>query len=281
MAKIECNKITAQAKVLFWNSQVQNEIQSPTDLTKAWKIVKRLKNTYNPSLTPLIHNNRTFSSDEEKANLLAETFAATKTKHNIPSPIPKYIASEEAKPKYQDPQPSPLDHHSPINLPFSISELEAVLNQIKLTKSTPGQDDITYAMIKHLPATGKTLILELINKCYSDGSLPKIWQHGIVIPILKPPKPRNLTNSYCPITLTSHLSKLFEKLIKNRLEFYLDKTNAIPIVQAGFRKHRSCADQLYTLSSLIIQAFKKRKSASMFFLCQTGLWRRLPPKTSL
>lgn len=246
---IECNKVIAEAKLNLLNQQITDEIKYPTDISKAWKIVRKLKNTYNPSPVPLVYKNTKYSSDQDKANLLAEIFAATSSTSALAPHIQANRAAEECKPDYSDPIPphNPL----PINLPFTMQELNSVLNQISFTKSAPGFDEITCPIIKHLPDKGKTLVLKFMNNCFTKGLFPHAWCHGIVTPIPKPNKFRNHLNSFRPITLTSHFSKILEKLVKSRLEYQLDKDNAISIIQAGFRKFRSCADQLYTLSSSI------------------------------
>ena len=49
-----------------------------------------------------------------------------------------------------------------------------------------------------------------------------IWKHAIVIPILKARKDPRDPSSYRPISMTSAVCKLMEKLINNRLIWYLE-----------------------------------------------------------
>lgn len=255
-AKINCNKVIATAKLHYLQSKIMQEVHNPTDLGRAWKLVKKLKNKYNPSPVPLIHQGVKIDTDIEKVELLASTFAGVSNTLNLPAAEKAYRLSEEIKNDYADPIP---DNGLPLNMPFSMVELDITLNNIKTTKTSPGGDEITYVMLKQLPMEGKEALLKLFNQCYTTDILPAAWQHGIIIPILKPQKPRNQATSFRPVTLTSHISKVMEKLVKARLEYYLEKKNIIPTVQAGFRKHRSCADQLYNLSASIKMAFKKKR----------------------
>ena len=59
------------------------------------------------------------------------------------------------------------------------------------------------------------------------GQLPSEWKHSIVLPFFKYGKNQNEPNSYRPISLTSTLCKIMEKLINTRLSHYLEKNKLI------------------------------------------------------
>ena len=69
----------------------------------------------------------------------------------------------------------------------------------------------------------------------------------MIIPLLKAGKPASELESYRPISLTSCVVKLLERLINNRLYFLAESKGWIADQQAGFRKHRSCEDQVIRL----------------------------------
>ena len=56
----------------------------------------------------------------------------------------------------------------------------------------PGVDRVSYKMIKHLSDSILLKTLELYNKIWMEGIIPKIWKKAVVIPIVKPGK--NSTN---------------------------------------------------------------------------------------
>ena len=57
--------------------------------------------------------------------------------------------------------------------------------------------------------------------------------------ILKTGKNPQSAASYRPISLTSTLGKIMEKLVATRLAYFVEKQNILNNVQSGFRKDRS------------------------------------------
>jgi hypothetical protein len=100
-----------------------------------------------------------------------------------------------------------------------------------------------------------------------------------VVAIPKPGKPRNNPSNYRPISLTPHLGKIYERIIKHRLEYYLEKHNIIPVFQAGFRKGRSCLDHTTKLASHIKKAMTRRRPVISTFYdvnsAYDSVWHRL------
>jgi hypothetical protein len=73
-----------------------------------------------------------------------------------------------------------------------------------------------------------------------------------VILVLKPGKDASRLASYRPISLTSCVCKLFEKMVNNRLVHTLENKGVIPEQQYGFRRNRSI------IESSIQEAFRKK-----------------------
>jgi potassium voltage-gated channel Eag-related subfamily H protein 8 len=66
--------------------------------------------------------------------------------------------------------------------------------------------------------------------------------------IPKKPNDRHNPDNYRPISITNTLSKISEKLIKNRLVYYLESNKLITDFQSGFRSNKSTIDNLSTSS---------------------------------
>lgn len=110
--------------------------------------------------------------------------------------------------------------------PFSISEFTAALVNKKNT--SPGPDKIPYLVIKNLPLSSQLLLLNIFNQLWYSKKIPDAWKEQYVVPIPKPNKNLNNLDSYRPISLTSCFSKLFESMLKSRIEWFVEKNFLIP-----------------------------------------------------
>ena len=75
-------------------------------------------------------------------------------------------------------------------------------------------------------------------------------------------------SSYCPIALTSTIGKLLERLIVNRLSWWLEAKWLLSPWQAGFRKRRCTTDQCLRLSQFVSHGFQstnKERTVLMLF----------------
>ncbi|GFX41812.1 probable RNA-directed DNA polymerase from transposon X-element [Trichonephila clavipes] len=104
----------------------------------------------------------------------------------------------------------------------------------------------------------KKELLEIFNLSWATGKLPKIWKLSTVIPILKPNKNASECKNYRPISLTSTLCKLMERIIHRRLMNWLIENKKLHFYQTAFRTHHSTTDQLFYLNQSIIDGFQEK-----------------------
>ena len=110
-------------------------------------------------------------------------------------------------------------------------------------------------------ATGPDKINNKILK-----ALPKSWKSSKIIMILKKDKPAEHISSYRPISLINCLSKWLEKIINTKLQNWAEKHNILPLCQAGFRKNRSCQDQIFRITQQVTNGFNhKQLTRAIFF----------------
>ena len=76
--------------------------------------------------------------------------------------------------------------------------------------------------------------------------------------MLKAGKPASDLASYRPVSLTSCIDKVIERMIAERLYHLADTNNWFSSLQAGFRKGFSCVDQIIRLSQAIEDGFQRR-----------------------
>ncbi|GFW24687.1 uncharacterized protein LOC103524116 [Trichonephila clavipes] len=106
--------------------------------------------------------------------------------------------------------------------PFSDEEFQRVLQKLSRGKSAR-PDGILPEFILELGSKAKQTIFLFINKTWG-GSFPSYWRKADVLPILRPKKDLTDIQSFRPISLTCILSKLSERIIVDRLQYYTTTT---------------------------------------------------------
>ena len=149
------------------------------------------------------------------------------------------------------------------NLPFKLSELKNSLDKSNDTTASP--DDMHYQILKHLPSDALETLLNIMNEIWRTGKFPEDWHRAVIIPIPKPGKDKTEAMNYRPIALTSCICKTMERMINDRLVWFLESNNLISGNQAGFRKNYSTNDHLVRLESFIRDAFIKQEHCVAIF----------------
>ena len=78
-----------------------------------------------------------------------------------------------------------------------------------------------------------------------------------MVPVFKNVGERSTAKNYCLVSLLSVVSKVFEKLVNNRIVDLLEKCDLFADFQYGFRSSRSTADLLIVVSDRIARAFNR------------------------
>ena len=172
-----------------------------------------------------------------------------------------------------------------LDCPITIDELSKVLKNLKLNK-TAGPDLLPNEIYKLMLSEEVMLstLLVIFNKIITTGCFPEQWMEGIVTLIFKKGN-RNIPSNYRPITLFNTISKIFSSILANRFSKWQEINKKLPPEQAGFRKGKSCADQIFILNSLLTNQVKKKKkkifavfidlSAAFDSLNHDILWQQL------
>ena len=147
------------------------------------------------------------------------------------------------------------ESHSSFCSPFSLAEFLAAASNLSSSTAT-GPDKVAYPMLKPHPRSGMDF-LYIFNFSWSSHSFPSIWKTSSIIPIHKMGKPLDSIASFRPISPTSCVSKLFERIVLSRLLFFLESNSILSPRQAGFRPGRSTLDQILYLSQSISDGFNK------------------------
>ena len=143
--------------------------------------------------------------------------------------------------------------------PFSLKELLTVLKNTKIN-SSPGLDKIGFLVIKNLPEISLTR-LHIFNNIFETGVFPSGWRDFLLFLL-----PKSTLRKFRPIAVASCFLKLMEKLVQQRLNFWMESKGLLSPCQYGFRKGRSCADNLAILSSKLHLAASLSMTSGCLFL---------------
>ena len=142
-------------------------------------------------------------------------------------------------------------------MPIQVKGFKELLSGTK-SRSSPGEDGITYNILKSCKDKTIEKICDILNKCLKDNVFPKQWKSAKVRMLPKPGKEHSKAVGYRPISLLSCLGKIYEKHIYNHLMKELTAKKFFRDVQAGYSKGRSPQEHLFRLTQSIMNSFKKR-----------------------
>ncbi|KAM7311019.1 uncharacterized protein ISCGN_007927 [Ixodes scapularis] len=148
---------------------------------------------------------------------------------------------------------------------FTMRELKSALQECS-QHTSPGPDGVTYKALANLGPLALGALLQQYNVSWNTGQLPESWKKSRLVPILKAGKSPLSLESYRPIALSSCIGKLMERMILNRLLWYLEKTGVFPECMSGFRRGRSAIDGVVDLVSDVEQHRSRRLSTVAVFL---------------
>jgi hypothetical protein len=114
-------------------------------------------------------------------------------------------------------------------------------------------------MLLHLGTVAEDKLLYIYNTSWKTGRVPQIRREAIMIPIHKPGKDKAKAQSYRPISMTSNVGKVMERLINNRLTWHLEEKQVLRPEQASFRSPRSTEDHVTYIAQEIKDAFQDKE----------------------
>ncbi|KAG0416010.1 hypothetical protein HPB47_006825 [Ixodes persulcatus] len=126
-------------------------------------------------------------------------------------------------------------------------------------------------MLKNMSDKSRAELLNLANAS---------WEKADVRFIPKPGKPPHVDNLH-PISLTSCVGKVVERMVFKRLQRHLDVTDQMPPTMNGIRRHLSTQDVSVQLHELVIKKAKTPTQRAILALDLKGAFDYVAPESIL
>ena len=197
------------------------------------------------NIGPLRNDIDEFVSDpKDKAEMLSKQYASVFS-------IPCSGSDSKTRP-----------NHSLNDVNFNEDDIAASIDELK-TNSAAGLFGYPAILLKKCKLAKPLFIFW--RRCLDVGRVPALLKRAIITPIYKS-KARSCAANYRPVALTSHLIKVFEKIIRKNIVQYMDKHGLFNESNHGFREARSCLSQLLEHYDDILNLLEKGLNVDVVYL---------------
>jgi hypothetical protein len=141
---------------------------------------------------------------------------------------------------------------------FTELEVLTVINN-QNHKKAPGEDGMSADIIKRINNKEPKFLTNIYNQCLKLNHFPKAWKTSIVKVIPKSgKKDYRDPGSYRPISLISVFGKILEKLIIQRINYFLRSKDLLNQNQFGFTEQKSTEIAIQKTVNFIKRAFDRK-----------------------
>lgn len=215
---------------------------------KYFFIYARSKSKLQPRIGPFLSNGEVIEDPKEKANILKKHFESV-------------FVNEE-----MDTMPIATENNWPTLSEITFNEEDVLASMKKLQEgAAAGPDEIPAILLKRCAEPLKNAITMLWKLSMEQGYIPQILKAGLITPIYKS-GPCSMEQNYRPISLTSHITKVFERIVVKKLNQYLESNDLFNEGQHGFRSGRSCLSQLLAHHNNVIEGLINGQDVDVIYL---------------
>ena len=206
-ASNRCKRVLEAAKLAYANKTKESITSQKLSSRDFWRIANSVLNKGKSAIPPLFNGPEVLSSASDKANLFAENFSLNSNLDDSGVSLPVF------------PSRTNLKLHN-----FSVTPrmVRKVIMNLDLSKAS-GPDCIPVVVLKNCEPELSYILAELFNKCFKESCFPDCWKVSSVVPVFKNGGERSTAKNYRPVSLLSVVSKVFEKLVNNRIVDHLEK----------------------------------------------------------
>ena len=293
--KSKINKIPRYRKNLMRNrkrrlnaiSKVRSPLHKAKLLTEVRKIEKELKSSYDNDLAENEHkailaiskNSKYFYSYAKKFSKIKSAIGPLldSAKNLVSCPLK---ISEVLRRQYEGVFSTPLEPMVPSDeifelvnnregpalsdISFEPVDIEEAIDELS-PNSSAGPDQFPAILLKQCKRELSRPLHLIWKKSLSTGEIPNILKTANIVPIHKGGSKGEAKN-YRPVALTSHIVKIFEKVLRNHIVAHLEENGLLNPGQHGFRAGRSCLSQLLEHFETVTQTLEDGDNVDVIYL---------------
>ena len=147
---------------------------------------------------------------------------------------------------------------------ITTTDVISAINETKLN-SAPGPDNFPPIILHKCKEELASPLKSIMKKSLETTKVPQIWKTANITCIHKGGD-KSLAVNYRPISLTSIIAKLTERIVRWYLIHFLELNDAFPDSQHGFRPGRSTVSQLLEHYESIIEALEHKFNIDIVML---------------
>ncbi|CAH2107680.1 unnamed protein product [Euphydryas editha] len=170
-----------------------------------------------------------------------------------------FVTPTPSKPIFAHDISHRLDNISRLNV--TSDDVLKVLQSLDISKG-PGCDGVPAVFLRSCAANLALPLSIIFRKSLEECTFPKIWKMAQIIPIHKKGSRTSIEN-YRPISILNIFSKLFEKIIYNRI--YPTITRGLPKTQHGSLKGRSTSSNLALFLDYVLNNMEGRGQVDVIY----------------
>jgi hypothetical protein len=147
--------------------------------------------------------------------------------------------------------------------PIDSQEIESAITNLK--DNGGGVYKVSTLVLKDVKSTISSIFSTIFNLCIKYGYFPEELKLGCISPVFKKGDKTNVS-SYRPICSLSPFSKIFERIIYDRMVKFIDKYNIFSKTQFGFRKKVSTEATLIDFIDFVHKGLNAKHNVGAVFM---------------
>ena len=221
-----------------------------------FRYAKKFKRT-SENIGPLLNGDGQLTNDMQEishilSNQFCSTFSTPRLEEVICDPITFFDTDKD------------FGSSKLSNVKIGEPEVLLAINEMP-SHAAAGPDGVPSQLLKQCSSSIVKPLCILFNKSMNEGTIPALLKKATIVPIYKGGNNSAACN-YRPVSLTSNIMKIFERVIRKQLVDYMTENDLLNHTQHGFRHGRSCLSALLSVYDDLVNMNITASAVHMIYL---------------